>query len=179
MKSPIKNQSGNVLFYILIAVVLIAALSYVMARGAGDSGAGMVANRLSEQIKSQAQSIRSAILECNLVRGFGYPADPANPYTLDLVQCQIDSTPTYETLFSGATGRFVPQAPAPLDTTGWIYRNTGGDVYIELTEAMDCAGDQGVASAFNILQSQFASTEITGTTCDGVTATFRLYLVDA
>src|SRR5690349_11131162 len=115
------RENGNVLFYIMIAVVLLGALSYVMTRGAGDSAAGMSATRISEDIKSQAQTIRAAILECNLVYNNGYPPEPANPYLVENLQCQVDSTPTYQDIFTGNSNRFLPVPPKPF-VTGWTYR---------------------------------------------------------
>ncbi len=172
------NQNGNVLFYILIAVALVGALTYVMSRGAGDSGTGAVATRISEDIKAQAQTIRAAVLECVLVHNYGYPAEPGSGLVADL-ECQVDDVPNYVEIFSGATGRFLPQPPGPF--TGWTYTvdtgTTPDSIYIELSHAMDCTGDMGVRSALSILQTQFTADETNGTVCNGTEATFRLNLV--
>jgi hypothetical protein len=172
-------EKGNVLFYILIAVALLAALTYVVARGGGDSGSGMTATRVAEEIKSQSQMIRSAIMECVINNNYGYPAEPVSGLVAD-VQCQTSATPTYQTIFSGATGRFMPQPPKPF-TAGWAYDvdtgTTPNTISISLTQAMNCAADQGLVSALDdILPTQYATAEV-DTTCDGTTANFTLYIV--
>jgi hypothetical protein len=175
------DQSGNVLFYIFIAVALLGALTYVMARGSGENAQTIQANELAEEIKSQAQTIRSAILECNLVQGFGYPPDDDAPTLMEDVECQIDNTPTMQLLFSGASGRFLPRSPVQMETTGWVYRRDDpdvGDIYIQLSESMNCSGSVATAAAFGYLTKEFSAAEILGTVCDGSVARFRLNIVD-
>ncbi len=59
------RQNGNILFYILIAVVLLGALSYVMARGGGDSAAGMSATVFPKM--SSHRPRQSALLYLNVI----------------------------------------------------------------------------------------------------------------
>ena len=73
MNRPPNSQSGNVLFIIFIAVALIAALTMALMSGGGDQAISMSADRISQELRAQAQSIRSAIVECDLVNNYGYP----------------------------------------------------------------------------------------------------------
>lgn len=171
-------EKGNVLFYILLCVILLAAISFVLTQGSGDSASGIQASQLSEEIKTQAQTIRSALLECNLVHNYGYPAQPVSGLVADL-RCQTDDVPNYEDIFSGTSNRIMPQTPKPF-TTGWEYvvdgSTTPPSITIELTDAIDCTANRGLQSAIEILKTQYQAAEIE-TTCDGTTASFKLYIV--
>ena len=172
------SEKGNILFYILLCVVLLAGLSFVLTNNSGDSSAGIQASQISEEVKTQAQTIRSALLECNLVHNFGYPAQPVSGLAADL-QCQTDTTPTYENIFSGTSNRVMPPTPKPF-TTGWQYTVNGvttpPTITIELTDAINCTANRGLMSAIEILKTQYQATEI-DTVCNGTTATFRVYIV--
>lgn len=173
-----ENEKGNILFYILLCVVLLAGLSFVMSQNSGDTASGMSASKISEEIKTQAQTIRSAVLECNLVHNFGYPTQPASTFAKDL-RCQTDTVPNYEDIFSGTANRVLPLPPGPF-TTGWKYLVNGGTtpptITLELTDLMNCDGNQGLKSALSILTTQYTPAEIT-TTCSGATASVIIYIV--
>ena len=173
-----RREQGNVLFYILICVVLLAGLTFVLSKGSSDSASGMQASQISEQIKTQAQTIRSAVLECNLVHEYGYPPQPASTLVKDL-QCQTDDTPHYEDIFSGTANRVLPLPPKPF-TTGWKYLVNGGTspptITVELTDAISCTGNRGLQSAIEIIKTQFTTDELT-TVCDGGTASVKIYIV--
>lgn len=176
-----RNQSGSVFFYILAAVAMLGALSYVMSRGSGDSASGLQASRIADDIKTQAQLIRSAIIECNLVYQIGYPLDPGTPTDIGVLQCRTDGGGGVQNMFDGTTGRFEPEAP-PVFTAGWVYGidttpPTTDTVYIELNQATNCTANAGLSSAFQILTSSFTASELTGTVCNGTTARFRLNIV--
>jgi len=143
-----RHENGNILFYILIGVLLMGALTYVSTRSSGDTAAGTTAARLSEDIKSQAQLIRSALSECLLVNSYGYPLEPAAPGLVKDIECQIgDSPDVFQPVFTGTSNRFLPQPPAPF-TDGWIYDVDSGTnpptISILLTKAMNCSASQGV-----------------------------------
>lgn len=171
------KEDGNVLFYVLLCVVILAALSFVLTQNSGDSAAGMSANKISEDVKAQAQTIRSALLECNLVNNKGYPAQPVSGLAKDL-QCEREDG-TFEDIFTGTSNRFMPPIPKPF-TTGWQYTvNTGTTphtVTIELTDAMDCTGNAGLKSAIEILKTQYTTDEL-DTVCSGASASVKIYIV--
>ncbi len=180
LRPSASNEQGNVLFYVLVCVAIIGALSYVMSQGSGDSASGMQASQISEEIKTQAQTIRSALLECNLVHNYGYPAAPVSGLVADL-ECQTGEGPpiTYEDIFSGTGNRFMPPTPKPF-TTGWQYvidtATNPDSISIELTDTLNCTANAGLRSAIQILSNQYTSGELV-TVCDGTTASIRIFIV--
>lgn len=174
------SEQGNILFYILLCVVLLAGLSFILTQGSGDSASGMAASQISEEIKTQAQTIRSALLECNLVHNLGYPAQPPSGLVKDL-KCQTVDTPAaYEDIFSGTANRTLGLTPKPF-TTGWKYTVNSGTtpptITIELNDLINCTANRGLMSAFEILKTQYAAGEIDPPTCTGASAIFKLYIV--
>ena len=106
------NEQGNVLFFILIAVVLMGALTYTMTNTGGDqSSTNISANRLAEDLQNQAQMIRSALSECTLVNNYGYP-DAATSLVKDL-KCKTSDTDE-QLIFAGSGSRVLPLPPGPV-----------------------------------------------------------------
>lgn len=58
------GQRGNVLFYIFLAVALLAALSFTFAKDSRQGANVQVAVKAAEELYSQVNMIRSAIVEC-------------------------------------------------------------------------------------------------------------------
>ncbi|HEY1096871.1 MAG TPA: hypothetical protein VGF14_06480 [Alphaproteobacteria bacterium] len=114
------SQSGNVLFYILICVALLGVLTYTMSSGGQEQAAGASAFRMSEDIKAQAQGIRSALLECVLVQNAPYPAQPGSGDLAD-AQCDMASGGA-QSIFTAQSARALPLAPNPFGD--WKYTNT-------------------------------------------------------
>ena len=123
-----KDENGNVIFYILICVVLLAALTMYMSSTGGDTQAsGGSAFRMSEEIKSQAQGARSAITECFLVYTAPYPTGSGNTPLLNIplstVECET-STGVFQNVFTSQSARSIPVPPNPFEA--WTYSNTTG-----------------------------------------------------
>lgn len=93
-----KTMGGNVLLYILIAIALLAALTYSMTKEGGTKASVHLAHKTSQELYVQVNLIRSAVLECTLAYPAGggdlYPAgspdgvidaddNPNNPYPLN------------------------------------------------------------------------------------------------
>lgn len=170
-------QSGNVLFIILIAVVLFAALSAVVMRDSGDQASSVSADKLALELQSQAQTIRSAALECEMVNNYGYP--PMPPIGTGLVkdmQCQLDDTPTYQMMFTGTANRFLPPVPNGFDE--WRYDNAQSDpnaisFYITALNPNNAIA----ANAMEMLRSKYTTDEAAITNTLGAEISLRIYLV--
>ena len=166
-----RSQAGNVLFYILVAVGLFAALNVAFMKGGSDSAVSMSANRMAQLLKTQAHSIRASVIECVLTYpDAGYPAEAASGLAKD-IECTPADRPDFE-IFSGQAGRFMPQPPDPFNQ--WQYSNDGaGTIQISIATDPSMADDPGVTTALGYLDPQFSDDEVT-IVRDGTTASFTL-----
>ncbi len=99
-----KGQQGNALLYVLLAVGLLAALTFYFVQDSNENYATQDAIHISEELYAQVNTIRSAISECTLdypnggpdVNGDGLISsseNPNNPYPIDPLSPNV----TYET----------------------------------------------------------------------------------
>ncbi len=178
LKRDRSGEAGNVLFYIFIAVALLGALTMAMSSGGGDQAIATSAFRITDNLRSQGQGVRSAILECILrYPAAGYPTVtiPGTPENIDGVQCTPnDGVTAAFDLFGGTLGHFVPQSPAPFN--GWQYDNDGaGTVYIRIETPAESASDPSVISGIRNTASQYTADEVEAR-CDGTEAWIEIYL---
>ncbi len=112
MNAPSSAQSGNVFFYIFVAVALLAALSFVVAEGSRTTAQSLTSDKLnlaSSEIIDYGSVIAKAATQLRL-RGvlpeqisFAHPDHNAAYGT-------IDTNPPYE-IFNSAGGGIVFRAP--------------------------------------------------------------------
>jgi hypothetical protein len=149
------SQAGNVLFYIFLCVALLGVLTMAMTGGGKEQAAATSAFRMSEDIKVQAQGIRSVVLECILVQNASYPAQPGTQLLSD-VQCDMASGGP-QNLFTAQSARAAPIPPTPFDP--WRYNNDGaGFISAVLTSPRASSPTvrnimTGLAEAFNAPQT--------------------------
>lgn len=109
------ENRGNVLFYILIAIALMGALTYSFAKDSRTNLTTQMGHKASEELYIQASLIRAAILECSIQ----YPQgggdmdnngvvdasdNPNNPYPINPSSALILRAPAGCTTTSNATG---------------------------------------------------------------------------
>lgn len=124
LRKFMKNEEGNALFLILIAVTLFAALSYAVTQSGRGSGKGASddANLISSsQITQYPAAIRSGV-DRLMIRGWGatqleFETDSTNAAVYTLQQNVFNP--------NGLAG-IIPQDPPPsavvdIDTAEWIY----------------------------------------------------------
>src|SRR6185312_2545386 len=89
-------NAGIAIGPILFIIALLGILAAVIAAGTGDFGTATVADRIYNDIYSQANLIRTKINECNLKygtnnNGDGWPpSDPTNGTALCALTCEGD-----------------------------------------------------------------------------------------
>ena len=80
---PYRDEAGNVLFYVFMAVGLMAALTFAYVNGSRDSFSAQNAMRIGEELFVQSNLIRAAVAQCTIEfqQGGGdlAPAPPALP----------------------------------------------------------------------------------------------------
>lgn len=143
-------QGGNVLFMILIACALLGALGAVMMRDGGQNATTMSADKISETLTSQVQTIRSALMECNLTYNFGYPTIASDE--VNDLQCQIDDVPSYKDIFKNNANYTSMQGPTGFGN--WQYTNDGAGT-ITITIISDHPGDAAVRAALDRMSRVF------------------------
>ncbi len=174
-----KSESGNVLIYIFVAVALLAGLTMALTSGGGDQAISTSAFRITDNLRSQAQGIRSAVLECVLrYPSAGYPtvSSPGTPENAGSIQCVPNDgvTPAFD-LFGGTLGHFIPQPVRPFNE--WLYDNSGtGTVYIRIETPVSFADDPAVISGIRNMVTQYTANEVESR-CDGNQAWVEIYLI--
>lgn len=162
-----RAQSGSVIVYILIAVALLAALTFSFTRDSRQNVSSQVAFRLAEELYVQANLIRATIVECaaEYPNGGGdldgdndidandnpnnpYPVNPSfvdNPHGAaandDVRNLSCTGAPTGKAnIFQGSKnkGRFLPQPPSGFSE--WEYDNDANGVRIRITAPASATG---------------------------------------
>lgn len=179
IKRDRSGEAGNVLLYIFVAVALLGALTMAMTSGGGDQAVATSAFRITDGLRSQAQGVRSAFLECILrYPSAGYPvvAVPGTSEDIAGILCQPnDGGVTADfILFGGTLGHFVPQPPRPFNA--WQYNNDGaGTVYVRIAAPAGSASDPSVINGLQNTVSQYTANEVESR-CDGTEAWIQIYL---
>jgi hypothetical protein len=150
-----QSEKGNVLFLILIAVALFAALSYAVTqstRSGGGSGDNETALINSAQITQYPASVRTAVVRM-IIGGTDY------------ANLEFNAPSAYSDLTGTAVGVFHPQgggatyvqAPASLMATGspgtWHFNGEFEVVDVGTSTAADSAGNEVMAFLPGITQT--------------------------
>lgn len=152
-----RQEQGSALIYILIAIALLAALTATFMDSSSQQTTSQNAFNATTELKSQIETIRSAIQECVLTYPGGdaqaitdsaqvnnpYPIQPNESYyttegvtpgsTADNLVKDIrcpgnpGDDPDHELIFLGTSGKFMP--PAPTYFNDWEYYNGDDGVF--------------------------------------------------
>jgi hypothetical protein len=126
-QTTFRHDAGIAIGPILFIIAILGILGAVLAAGSGGSlGNAQTADRITADIVSQANLIRTKILECNLIRGNGgsnyFPtSDTTNGTPVADVECAGDTT-GQKNLWSGVRATMLPQPTSGLNA--WTYINT-------------------------------------------------------
>lgn len=185
------REKGSVLFYIFLAVGLLAALTFSFVNSSTENTTTQNAYRAAEELYGQSTLIRAAILECTIQYPGGggdidgdtdidaddnpnspYPVEPTmvdNPHGVagddTVANLTCTGAPTGEEVMFGANtlgkSRFLPP---PVSGFGdWVYHNDATGVYITVTASGSSAA---TLNALSRIESKFAACEadVSGTT---------------
>ena len=123
-----RPDAGFAIGPILFVIALLAVLAAVIAAGSGDFGTASVTDRISADVTTQANLIRSKIGECNIMHGTdsnydGYPpSDTSNGTLVSALDCIGDPVGASQNLWTGPRPALLPP-PTP-GFAAWKYINT-------------------------------------------------------
>ncbi|MDP9128195.1 MAG: hypothetical protein M3N08_08060 [Pseudomonadota bacterium] len=120
-------DAGLAIGAILFVIALLALLGTIIAAGGSDFGTASISDRIAADVATQANLIRSKIIECNLIHGTnsnydGYPSsDPTNGTLVSALNCSGDPS-GQQSLWSGSRTALLP--PPTMGFGAWHYINT-------------------------------------------------------
>lgn len=173
------SEAGIAIGVILFVVALLAVIGVSMSAGSNTVGSTIVSDTVRNNIKSQANLIRSKILECNQYSfdrgelGDKYPYAGANgasfgatPQLVEDLHCMAfvaEGTTLPDTrtsLWSGAHAATLPPPSPGFDK--WVYVNAGptGGRCIRVQPNAGNANDVGIKTGLAQVQGAFSSQEV-------------------
>lgn len=178
------SQKGSALVYILIAIALLAALTATFMNSSSQQTSSQNAFKLSSELKSQADMIRSAIQECVLLYPGGdnalagqttvggqtpvhpYPLIPLNTYLSSPVVGTVSNardircpgnpgnSNNHAKIFAASSGKFLPAPPSLFED--WRYYNNTDGVFIFITSEKT---DAYIQASLQKLDSEYSKCE--------------------
>lgn len=177
----LRPERGSALVYILIAIALLAALTFTFMDSSSQQTSSQNSFKTVSGLDTQIQLIRSSIQQCILTYPKGdnaitdtdanivYPINPDSTYYSSAtpgrsgdrlvrnIRCPGQNTGDAEDhvkIFSGQSGRFLPPAPALFDD--WqFYNGTDGVFFWLETDKSDAY----ISSALEKLDDKFSECE--------------------
>jgi hypothetical protein len=130
MTNPRQGESGNVIYYIFAAIVLLAALSFAVARGGRSSMQTLGNDRdrlLASEIVNYSHVVKTAVTQLRL-RGVPFGSLSFAATGLDVAYGTPGANPPNE-IFNAAGGGGIYQSPNPdaLDGAAAEFVFTGGN----------------------------------------------------
>lgn len=127
---PLSKESGIAIGPILFVIALLGVLAMAMSSGSGSMNIAATADRVTADIVSQSNLIRTKIFECNLRygtdnNGDGFPAsDTTNGTLVSALVCEGDTNAGLpDNLWTGARPLQLPRPTAGFPA--WMYVNAG------------------------------------------------------
>jgi hypothetical protein len=178
------SNAGIAIGPILFVIALLGILAAVIAAGTGDFGTATVADRIYNDIYSQANLIRTKINECNIkygtnANGDGWPpSDASNGTPVCALTCEGDSNSamsgndctgagmTTQNIWYGMRAALLP--PPTSGFQQWFYMNAGASggrcIWTQPSGSMS----EGIVAGLAHAETKFSGQEVlynaTGTT---------------
>lgn len=179
------KQNGNALIYVLIAIALMGALTISLTSSSStQSVSPQKIAQVVSTLKSQVQTIQTAIMECVLVYPGGdtnepaaqknrpYPLNPSDNYldtpdvddNVENIRCPGNpgDSNDHTDIWLSSGGKFMP--PTPDLFTDWEYYNDDDGVFFFTTTTFS---DAYLTTALDKLDSQFGECEVDVITSGG------------
>jgi hypothetical protein len=164
--SRLRSDSGIAIGVILFVIALIAVISIAMGASGNFMGSTITPDRVTADIKSQANLIRNKILEC-FTNGYDrgdlpdrYPSSTGTGTLVEALDC-----PSYG---AGQTSMWMGQSAAtlPPPTGGfdkWVYVNAGasGGRCIRIQPSTGNTTNEGIKNGLIQASSNFSAMELT------------------
>lgn len=168
----VRGDAGIAIGVVLFVVALLAVIGLSMSAGTNTVGSTIAADTVRNNIKSQANLIRSKILECNQYsfdRGEladKYPASTGTGTLVESLDCLAfvaEGTPLPDNrtnLWSGAHAASLPPPSPGFDS--WYYVNAGatGGRCIRIQPLAANVNDVGIKTGLSQVFSAFSSQEV-------------------
>jgi hypothetical protein len=185
------SDSGIAIGPILFVIALLGILAAVMSVGTGEFGTATVADRVYNDVASQANLIRTKINECNMKygtnnNGDGWPASDAtngthvcalkcagDPSTAETgVDCE-NNPMTLQNVWSGIRPTLLP--PATTGFNQWYYMNAGSSGGRCIWTEPSGSTTDGIKAGLAKAATKFSSQELTYT-AGGSTSRFVIWI---
>ncbi|MBX2833906.1 MAG: hypothetical protein KTR28_02940 [Micavibrio sp.] len=180
-KSKRASEKGSALVYILIAIALLAALTFSFMQPSSQQTSSQSSFRSVAALQGQTDTIRSAIQECVLKYSNGdagvlathagansrfpiYPnstyldaGDRASDITVGDIRCPGHNDGTanhHQKIFGGSSGKFMP--PPPDLFKPWKYYNDTNGVFFWISTEKS---DAFLAAALDKIDSNYSTCE--------------------
>lgn len=168
MCSPrLHPESGIAIGIILFVVAMMAVLGIAISSSGNFMGTTVTPDRVSAEIKSQANLIRSKLLECY---SYGratergdlsdlYPTTTGNGTTIDALDCPSYSA-GQQNIWTGQSPASLPATPTGFDA--WVFVNAGAVAgrCIRIQPASGFATDVGIKNGLAQVANNFSSNEL-------------------
>lgn len=160
------SQAGIAIGVILFVIALLAVIAAAITNSGNFMGTTLTPDRLSAELKSQANLIRSKILEC-YSNGYDrgdladkYPSSSGTGTLVSALDC-----PSYNTgaqnIWTGQSAASMPAKPNGLDD--WYYVNAGssGGRCIRIQPTTASLNDVGIINGLTQASGSFSAMELT------------------
>lgn len=165
MRIRSSSEAGIAIGAILFVLALLGVIAVAIGNSGNFMGTTITPDRLSAELKSQANLIRSKILEC-FSNGYErgdladkYPASSGNGTLVSALDCPSYNTGS-QNLWSGQSAATLPAKPVGLEE--WYYVNAGasGGRCIRTQPATAYLNDIGITNGLAQAAGGFSAQEL-------------------
>ena len=172
--SRLSSQSGIAIGAILFVIAILAVLGTAISASGNFMGSTVTPDRVSADIKAQANLIRSKIMECYIYGRNRYSESLPNasdPMPSDMYPSSTGAgtnvidldCPGFATgqknLWAGQSAASLPPSPTGFDP--WVYKNAGatGGRCIRIQPSTGLATDAGIKNGLSLVSGYFSNGE--------------------